>query len=178
MSSDWNSGIDRLVYRVQRQDKLALEELYERTNSKLLGLIIRIVKNQHEAEDVLQDLFVKIWQQASKYTGKGHAWGWLCVMARHSSIDHLRKLKAHTVDSTDESPEFLNQLSEANKQINSRWIGQCLEKLKPIYRQVIVMSFFSGHSHSEMSKELATPLGTIKARSRRGLLELKKCLAA
>jgi len=178
MSADWNSDIDRLVYRIQKQDKLALRELYDITNTKLLGLIIRIVKDQHEAEDILQNLFVKTWQQASKYTGKGSAWGWLCVMARHSSIDHLRKLKSHTFESTDESPELLNQLSEANKQLNDRWIGQCLEKLKPSYRQVIMMSFFNGHSHSEMSKELATPLGTVKARARRGLLELKKCLAA
>jgi RNA polymerase sigma-70 factor (ECF subfamily) len=172
------NDINRLIVCIQRKDKQALKALYEQSYRKLLGMIILIIKDQHEAEDVLQEVFVKVWQQADKYSGKGSAWGWLCIMTRHSAIDHLRKLNAHPHQSTDESHELLNSLSEANNFVDHHWIGQCLEKLKPQTRQAILLSFFNGSSHSEVSTELAAPLGTVKAWVRRGLLELKECLAA
>jgi len=174
--------INPLIYRIQRQDKLALKELFEQVHTKLLCLIFRIIKDQHEAEDILQEVFVKVWQQADRYSGKGSAWGWLCVLARHQAIDHLRKKNAHEHDSFEQNQntyeQLHEQLSEANHSLNRHWIGQCLTKLNPQTRQAILLSFFNGSSHSEVSEQLAKPLGTVKAWIRRGLMELKKCLAA
>jgi RNA polymerase sigma-70 factor (ECF subfamily) len=170
--------INALIYRIQRQDKLALKKLYELTNTKLLGLITRIVNDSHEAEDVLQELYLKVWQQAQKYSGSGSAWGWLCVLARNSAIDRLRRLKNRRHDSTDEAPELLDQLSECNDISDHHWLGKCLETLKPQPQQAILLSYVKGYSHSELSVEMSVPLGTVKAWLRRGLQELKQCLAA
>ena len=176
--SDWIAEIDQLLYRIQRQDKLALNTLYTLSSTKLLGLILRIVNDRHEAEDILQEVFVKVWQQSKKYSGSGTAWGWVCVLARHSAIDRLRKLNKHRHDSTDEAPELLDQLSELNDLSDSHWIGQCLAKLKEQPRQAILLGCVKGYSHAELSEELSAPLGTVKAWVRRGLQELKQCLAA
>ena len=176
-NSQFVDEINMLMVRIQRKDRLALKELYGHTNIQLLSLITRVLKDQVEAEDVLQEVFVKIWDQAKRYSGKGSAWGWICTIARHTSIDHLRKLTSHPYESTDESPELLNQLSEVNKTIDKHWVGQCMEKLKPQMRQAILLSFFNGFTHSEISKDLSAPLGTVKAWVRRGLVELKECLA-
>ncbi len=170
--------IDSLLYRIQRQDKLALKKLYELSNTRLLSLILRILNDTHEAEDVLQELYIKVWQQANKYSGSGSAWGWLCTLARNGAIDRLRSLKRRSYESTDDSPELLDLLSEANMADDNHWLGQCLAKLKAQTREAILLSYVKGYSHSELSTQLDTPLGTIKAWLRRGMQELKQCLAA
>lgn len=178
----WLAEVNILLRQIQRQDKLALKKLYDLIAEKLLGLIIRIVKDQHEAEDILQEVFVSIWQQANRYTGSGSAWGWVCIVSRNRAIDRLRSLKARSHDSTDELPELLDNLSLAASKERSytdnRWIGQCLEKLNPQPREAIILSYVSGYSHSELSQKMAVPLGTVKAWIRRGLQELKQCLVA
>jgi RNA polymerase sigma-70 factor (ECF subfamily) len=175
---NWLTETNSLLYRIQRQDKHALKNLYDLSSTKLLGLIVRIVKNKHEAEDVLQEVFIAVWQQAGKYTGSGSAWGWICVLARNRAVDRLRSLQAHPQDSTDTYPELLNQLTEINDLSDRHWIGQCLAQLKPRSQQAILMSCVQGYSHSELSEEMSEPLGTVKAWIRRGLQELKQCLAA
>lgn len=170
--------INSLLYRIQRQDKLALKKLYDLSHSKLFSLIVRIVNDSHEAEDVLQEVYIKVWQQANKYKGSGSAWGWLCVLARNSSIDRLRSLKKRHYDSTDESPELLELLSESHDASDSHWLGQCLETLKAQTREAILLSYVKGYSHSELSAQMSAPLGTVKAWLRRGMQELKECLAA
>jgi RNA polymerase sigma-70 factor (ECF subfamily) len=176
--SDWLKQVDQQLYHVQRQDKLALKKLYTLTATKLLGLITRVVNDRHEAEDILQEVFVKVWQQANQYTGSGSAWGWVCVMARHRAIDRLRSLKNRSYESTDELPELLEQLTELNDMSDNHWLGQCLQKLKPRPKEAILLSCLKGYSHRELSAELSAPLGTVKAWVRRGLQELKECLAA
>jgi len=176
--SEFSTTVDQLLYRIQRQDSLALKNLYEVSHGKILGLITRIVHDRHEAEDVLQEVFVKVWQQSMKYTGSGSAWGWICVLARNSAIDRLRSLKSRSYVSADESPELLDQLANASDLTDRHWLGQCLKGLKPQTREAILLSYVKGYSHSELSEKLAAPLGTVKAWVRRGLQELKQCLAA
>lgn len=176
--NDWLDKLNPLIYRIQRQDKLALQILYDLSAARLLANIMRIVHHQYDAEDILQEVFIKVWQQAHKYTGTGSAWGWLCVLARHTAIDRLRHLRAHPYESTDDTPELLNQLMTANDDVTQHSITRCLEQLKPQAQQAILLSYVHGYSHGELTTKLATPLGTIKAWIRRGLGELKQCLVA
>lgn len=181
IEQDQIAEVDRLLRQIQRQDALALQKLYDLIGAKLLGLILRIVNDSHHAEDVLQDVFVKIWQQADRYTATGSAWGWICVMSRHSAIDRLRSLKTRAHESTDELPHILQTLCDDNQQsddIDRRWIGQCLAALKSQPREAIILSYVNGYSHGELSRKMDVPLGTVKAWIRRGLQELKQCLVA
>jgi RNA polymerase sigma-70 factor (ECF subfamily) len=177
LDEHWIAETNALLYRIQQEDKLALKTLYDISASKLSNLIVAIVKDGHEAEDVLQDVFLSIWQQAKKYSGKGSAWGWVCVLARHRAIDRLRRRSIRQTESTDASPELINKLSEEVNNIDKHWIGQCLSQLPLQTQQVILLSYINGYSHSELSQKLSAPLGTVKAWIRRGLQELKICLS-
>lgn len=176
LDEQWSAEIKALLYRVQRQDPAALTVLYDMGANKLASLITSIVNNTHDTEEVLQEVFVGIWQNAHKYSGKGSAWGWICVLARHRAIDRLRHSSIRQQESTDANPDLLDRLSEAASTIDSHWIGQCLSQLPPQTQQVILLSYINGYSHTELSQQLSTPLGTVKAWIRRGLQELRLCL--
>jgi len=175
---EWCYQANALLYRVQKQDKQALQSLYELTSGKLLGLIFRIVKDEFEAEDVLQEVFIKIWLQANQYDGKGSAWGWLCVLVRNSSLDRLRKIQKHPHISIDEDDALLNTLREEFDGPNNIALNRCLYGLKEQVRKSILLSYLHGYSHSELARTMTVPLGTMKAWVRRGLQELKSCLEA
>lgn len=173
----WLKQIDQHLYRIQQHDKQALQSLYRLTSAKLLGLITRITDDRYEAEDILQEIYVKVWQQAKLYTGSGSAWGWLCVLARHRAIDRIRSLK-NRHGSTDEHPELLDTLLAPTELSNNRWLGQCLEKLNAKPRKAILLSCLKGYTHAELTVQLEAPLGTVKAWIRRGMKELQQCLVA
>jgi RNA polymerase sigma-70 factor (ECF subfamily) len=178
LDAHWVAETNALLYRIQQRDTLALKKFYDLTATKLLHLITAIVHDRHEAEDVLQDVFVSLWQQAEKYSGKGSAWGWMCVMARHRSIDKLRRLAVRHQESTDAFPELLDQLNTSTNEIDQHWIGQCLQQLPSKTQQAILLSYIKGYSHSDLTQLFDAPLGTVKAWIRRGLQELKLCLQA
>lgn len=176
IDTHWPEHINALLYRIQREDKAALQELYHAAGPKLLALKTRILSNHHEAEEALQELFVKIWQQSKKYTGTGSAWGWICVMARNTAIDRLRSVKSRSHASTDQYPELLNELVDETNADQTHWIGRCLKQLKPEVQRAIVMCYMNGYSHTELSQKMAAPLGTVKTWIRGGLQELQQCL--
>jgi RNA polymerase sigma-70 factor, ECF subfamily len=178
IDKDWVEETDLLLYRIQRQDKLALKILYNLTAKKIIGLTFRILHSQEEAEDVMQEVFIKVWERADNYTGSGSAWGWMCVLARNMAIDRLRSHNLRRCDPLEAIPDLLDQLSETQHLTNQHWLGQCLVKLHPKTQQAILLSYVNGYSHSELSVEMTAPLGTVKAWIRRGLQELKQCLAA
>jgi len=182
VDTEWNAQVDALIYRIQRSDKQALNTLYEIAGNKLLGIIIRIVVDRHESEEVLQDVFIKLWQQSGKFANEGSAWGWLCVMTRNSALDRLRKLKRRPHVSTDEDAQLIDtfmgdQGAELGHE-NRLAVNHCLQQLKAQTRKSILLSYVQGYSHRELAEQMAAPLGTVKAWVRRGLQELKLCLEA
>lgn len=175
---EWNRQVNALLYRVQNRDQLALRLLYELCSGKVLGLISRIVNDQHEAEDVLQDVFIKIWNQAEQHNNQGAAWAWICVMSRNSSLDRLRKLQKHPHISTDENDELINALIHNDDGPDNIALNRCLYALKEQTRSSVLQSYLYGYSHNELAQKMSVPLGTMKAWIRRGLQELKLCLEA
>lgn len=174
--SEWNSHVNVSLYRIQQGDKQALQDLYTLTSAKTLGIITRIVSEKYEAEDVLQEVFIKIWQQCNQYSHSGSAWGWICILTRNCSLDRLRKLKAHPHISTDDKSSLLDTLISEYDQPNNIDLNRCLYTLTEHARKSVILSYVHGYSHSELAEKMSKPLGTIKAWIRRGLQELKSCL--
>lgn len=174
---EWHQQINALMYRIQQQDKQALQQLYQLAGEKMLTAILCILANKADAEDVLQEVFIKVWQKSGQYTGQGQAWGWLCVTARHSALDRLRSMKVQSQRTVSEEDEDLaDTLLQEIDHANTLSLNHCLSTLKEQARKSIVLSYVHGYSHNELADKMSTPLGTIKAWIRRGLQELKLCL--
>lgn len=174
---------NELLIRCSRQDVEAFRQLYVKTSPKMYAICLRILKQEALAEDVLQEAYVKIWHSADQYvSAKGKAVTWMATVVRNKSLDKLRSLNARPqeVDVTYEGVEFASEdLSPdqlAHLSDDAGRLKECLSVLKPEQQKVILMSYYHGYTHEEMSKEMDKPLGTIKAWVRRGLEKLRSCL--
>ena len=170
-----------IMARVARSDRTALEELYQRTSSKLFGVCLRICGDRSAAEDVLQEVYIKVWHRADQYqAGTYSPISWLAVIARNASIDWLRKNGRQNYDDeavieiiADDAP--LGDTVIEEKQQKAR-IMDCLEELNEEQNRPIRSAFFGGLTYSQLAKQIEVPLSTMKSRIRRGLMSLKKCL--
>ncbi|QJB70547.1 sigma-70 family RNA polymerase sigma factor [Parasphingorhabdus halotolerans] len=166
---------------VANRDRAALAELYELTSAKLFGISLRICGDRSAAEDVLQEVFIKIWHRADQYqAGTYSPISWLSVIARNAAIDWRRKYGNERFNEeavidiiADDSP--LGDAVIEEKQQKAR-IMHCLEQLGDEQNKPIRSAFFGGFTYDELAKQNGVPLSTMKSRIRRGLMNLKKCL--
>ena len=165
-----------LFERVAACDASALAELYDRHSRLLFGLILRILKDQGEAEEVLQEVFVQAWTRANAYNvALGSPAGWLIGIARNRAIDRLRArvVRDRAASSVPaprpvETPEARASLSE-----RQRGVQRALDALPSEQRELIEHAYFLGLTQSELAARFSLPLGTVKTRIRTGLLALR-----
>jgi len=169
---------EELVASLKNGDQNALGFLYDNYSAALFGVIVRIVESQENAEDVLQEVFVKIWKNISSYDkSKGKLYTWLINVARNSAIDSLR-VKGHKIKSQIQSLD--NSVNNINKQhsitIYPDHIGlkTLVSKMKPEYRQLIDKLYFEGYTQEEAAEELNIPIGTVKTRIRAAIGQLRE----
>ena len=170
----------QLIVRVGQRDREAFVELYDRFSRPLFSFAFRVLNDQKDAEDVLQDVFLQIWHKADAFsTVRGTPFGWAVSMTRNKAIDHLRskrrRMQLFTETTTIEILE--NATLEATRNFDADQnaeIRSSIDDLPHPQRQAIEMAFFSGLTHLEIAGQLQTPLGTIKARIRRGMLTLRE----
>ena len=176
---DWASLIDR----VAEGDQSALSKLYDSTARLVYGLVLRILNEAPSAEEVLLDVFTQVWRQASQYDGKrGAPLAWIMTIARSRAIDRLRSTRQEQQrrepldsvevarsDSTD--PEQDSVIAERRLMVKRALAG-----LAPEQREVIELAYYSGMSHSEIAARLGQPLGTVKTRTRLGMIRLREAL--
>jgi RNA polymerase sigma-70 factor (ECF subfamily) len=163
-------------------NRQAFAELYNSTKSKLFGVSLRIVRERHIAEEVLQDSFVNIWNNAAKYaTSKSAPMTWMTAIVRNRSLDIVRRPLVEVADENDFfalnmedlAPGPQDRLAAKRDQVK---IERCMKGLDGEQLQTISLAFFHGLSHSEVADHLGRPLGTVKTHIRRGLQKLKGCL--
>ena len=195
--ADWTErshDLSRLLARAGLGDRAAFATLYERTSSHLLAVVLRINRDRAQAEDILQEVYVKVWRAASSFdAAQSQPLTWLTSIARNRAIDSLRRLQtqpqmragAPSSDSrdsededvydtvADDAPGPLDLLSRAT---DARALGECMDKLSALQRQSVALAFYQGLSHAEVAEQLRQPLGTVKSWVRRALLALKGCL--
>ena len=176
---DWAA----LIKRVAQGDQAALTTLYDSTSRLVFGLILRVVTDRSSAEEVLLDVYTQVWRQASTYDSKrGAPLAWLMTIARTRGIDRLRSSKREhqTRESLDAIGEITASASspEADSVTAERrqLVRSALDTLSAEQREVIELAYYSGLSHSEIALKLGQPLGTVKTRTRLGMMKLRDML--
>ena len=176
----------QLLRRVAQRDLQALSEFYDQTATPLFSVAIRILGDHAEAEEVIQDVFVQIWDKAPAFDDLlGSAFQWALSITRHRAIDRLRsrqrraKLIEELVQTSGaDLPENSMPDTEAAGGESALAVRAALISLPNDQRHAIELAFFAGLTHPEIAEVLHQPLGTIKARIRRGLLKLREALDA
>jgi RNA polymerase sigma-70 factor, ECF subfamily len=180
-----SSVADRAAFeRVARGDHDALGEIYDRHGRLVYSLALRILRDQADAEDVVQEVFSQAWRQAARYdASRGTVLGWLLTLTRSRSIDRLRGRQSRPATAADEG--LLNAIPDPGAPADAQvaWAGQAtqiraaLDGLSVLQRVAIELAFYEGLTHAEIAERLELPLGTVKTRIRQGLLRLRDRLA-
>lgn len=171
-----------LLARVAQADERAFAEFYDRFSRGLFSLVYKILNDEREAEDVLQEGFTQIWKKAATFDGtRSSAFTWAVMIMRNKAIDRIRYRQrqsrlieaateefSHAADSGEDDGVFHNEQRGI--------VRAALEKIPDEQRQAIDLAFFSGLTQQQISEKLGEPLGTVKARIRRGLLKLRDLL--
>lgn len=166
---------NQLIELLKAKSEEGFSLLYNRYSGALFGLICKIVGNKEAGEELLQDVFVKVWHNIDKYAPeKGTLFTWLLNVARNTCIDYLRS-KQHKINKqTDPHKEYDNAAAGfVHYNAENTELRGIARRLDVKYRQIIDMVYFWGYSQEEVSKMLNMPLGTVKTRCRNGLQELR-----
>lgn len=171
---------DQLLELLQKKDEKSFDHLYDMYAQSLFGVIHAIVKNKAQAEDVLQEVMVKIWQKIETYdASKGRFYTWIVNIARNAAIDKYRS-KAYKKQrenlSTDNFVDVIEGSYNLGKLTNAIGIKAFIEKLKPKCIKIIDLLFYKGFTHKEAAENLSIPLGTLKTRNRACINELRTLL--
>jgi RNA polymerase sigma-70 factor (ECF subfamily) len=181
-SPERREQLQRALADVAAGDRPALKTVYDLTSMKVYGVIVRIVRDRERADDVLQDVYLKVWDRAGRYdAAKAGVITWLCAIARNSAIDTVRRdarVPVPIADDTMPEPADSDPLADELLCVEEEYdkLRRCLDELGDDQRKSVRLAFFEGLTHSELSEVLGAPLGTVKSWIRRGLAGLKACL--
>ena len=169
---------NQLVTLLKSGDEGAYAKLYDDYSSLLFGVIVRIVADKREAENLLQDCFVKIWQNTDRYDPeKGKLATWLINIARNTAIDFTRSKYYSQKNKNQTIENFVDKdtgISTHSIPVDTLGIRQLVKKLTPACRQVIEWMYFEGYTQQEISDHFNIPLGTVKLRVRTAMQELRQ----
>ncbi len=177
--------LDGAIAAMATGDRDAARQVYNMTHAKLFGIALRILHDRSAAEDVLQSVYISVWQKAANFdASRASPISWLSTMTRNRAIDALRKSARQPatvgVDSdtvhlhdTSPTPELLAERADDMARLDA-----CLDGLGKKHADAIRSAFLDGHSYPTLAERAAVPLGTMKSWIRRALLKLRDCLSA
>lgn len=167
-----------MITLLQQKSRQGFEYLYKQYSPAIYGIICKVVTDEQTAQDVLQEVFVKIWNNVDKYDAeKGRLYTWMLNLARNTAIDKLRskgeimKGKIHTGEDIVYKQEDNLRTEQQTDAIGLRNI---VSELKPEYKTIVELAYFNGFTLEEISKSLETPLGTVKTRMRKAIAILRE----
>jgi RNA polymerase sigma-70 factor (ECF subfamily) len=185
LATEANAFDAELMGRVRTRDANALRALYDRHSSMVYGLGLKILKDPAEAEDLAQDVFLHLWRRADLFDGtRGAFLGWLVSLTRNRAIDRIRARKTTEKKADAYEAERLADVAPKGMDPNeTAFVGElrgavvkALGSLPEAQRTALELAYFGGLSHSEIAEQLETPLGTVKARIRQGMLRMRDLL--
>lgn len=165
-----------LISRIARGQNVALGALYDRHAGLLLGVLRRVLRDQQEAEDVLHEVFLEVWEHAADYdASRGSVRAWLVMRARSRGLDRLRSLnRARTASHEPPGPEHPATPTPAD----TLTIRRALANLAPELRRLLELGYFEGLSSAEIAAHERLAVGTVKSRVARALAELREVLTS
>lgn len=164
-----------LMSRIAAGDREALGELYERLKSPVYGLALAILKNRSDAEDVMQSVFVRVWDSAGSYRQGTNACAWIMTITRNLSLDRFRSRK----DMTDimEAEDILQADDEISPEIDRMLLSHLLSALDCSERQIVMLHAVGGYSHKEIARIVGRPCATVRWKYSSALKKLQAFLA-
>jgi RNA polymerase sigma-70 factor (ECF subfamily) len=175
--------LEALLKECAQGRQSALAEIYQQCAPHLFPMAVRMLRRNDWAEEVMQDCFISIWQNAARFSSEqSQPLTWMSRIVRNRCIDLLRRPNIERPDPdnaiqdawADDAPGPLSRLQTAQE---GKRLAACMAELEANQRQAIALSFFDDLSHSEIAEKLRSPLGTVKSWLRRGMERLKRCLA-
>jgi RNA polymerase sigma factor (sigma-70 family) len=168
--------------RIPGGDRTALQTIYRLTSAKLFGVALRILGERSEAEDVLQEIYLTVWQKAAAFdASRASPMSWLIAIARNRAIDRLRSTaRSRHMEPIDAATEIADPASGPNSALEASEtdarLHVCLETLAQHEHTALRAAFFDGNTYEELAARMRVPLGTMKSTIRRAMIKLKACL--
>jgi len=169
----------RLLERVSIGDQAAFSELYDEVSRRVFGLVKRLLVDHSQSEEVTQEIFLEIWQSASRFDpNKGGASTWILTMAHRRAVDRVRASQSSRdrdirIGIRDRDSEYDHVSESVEVKFEHERVERAMERLTELQRQAITLSYYGGYTNSEVSEMLSVPIGTIKTRIRDGMIRLR-----
>jgi RNA polymerase sigma-70 factor (ECF subfamily) len=170
-----------LLSRVAARDREAFAQLYRATHLKLFGITLRILRRHELAEEILQEVYLRIWHRASDFLpSRGSPITWMATIARNRALDELRRRRPHHYNESGSVEEIRDARPTPSEQIETnddlQRLEACLDKLDRPRRDAVRLAYLDGLSRKELAERFGQPLGTVKSWLHRSLKQLKDCL--
>ena len=171
---------EQLIVLLKEKNETGFHHLYDHYSGALYGVILRIVQSKEYTEEIIQDVFVKIWNSINQYdASKGRFYTWMINIARNTAIDYLKSKGFQNELKNQSLPDFVYNSAELSTTNNSSdYIGfaSVLESLEKDKKELIDLAYYQGYTQNEISEKLKIPLGTVKTKMRNALMKLKDLL--
>jgi len=170
---------DDLLARVAMGDQAAFAQLYDNMAPRVLGLVKRLLRDHSQSEEVTQEIFLEIWQNATRYdSSKGGASGWILTMTHRRAVDRVRASQASRdrdvkIGIRDYESDYDNVSETVQVRIEHERVEKAMSRLTELQRQAVTLAYYGGLSHSEVAAKLSVPIGTVKTRLRDGMIRLR-----
>jgi RNA polymerase sigma-70 factor (ECF subfamily) len=171
---------DDLVALLRQRDQRGFAILYDNYSAALYGVVLKIVRTEETAADVVQDAFVKIWRNIGSYErSKGTLFTWILNVARNTAIDKIRSQEYQQTlqnQPLDDSVGMVERENPIETQVDALGVRTLVHRLRPEYRRIVELVYFQGYTQAEVAEELEVPLGTVKTRVKAALGQLRSLL--
>jgi RNA polymerase sigma-70 factor (ECF subfamily) len=180
-AGDQPASLESLLTQVARGDESAFGTLYARTGPAVFGLARRVVRDPARAEEVTQEVFLQVWQSATRFDAdRGSAKTWIMTLAHRRAVDAVRRDQSSSdreqrYDWTA-GPEFDSVQEEVDTRLEHQQVRRCLTSLTDLQRQAVTLAYFGGYTYAEVATLLKANPATVKTRMRDGLIRLRDCL--
>jgi RNA polymerase sigma-70 factor (ECF subfamily) len=168
-----------LLEQVANGDQRAFAELYDQIAPRVFGLIKRLLRDHAQSEEVTQEVFLEIWQTATRFDpNRGAAATWILTMAHRRAVDRIRSSQSSRNRDTrigirDYNPDYDHVAETIEVRIEHERVQKAMSRLTELQRQAVTLAYYGGYSHSEVSEMLSVPIGTVKTRLRDGMIRLR-----